>query len=198
MQNIVGNRLPKFSLEEVKIVKGSMDFVGINQYTTYYMAAPHLSKPPKVPGYQQDWNVAFVYAKNGKPIGPKAYSYWLYNVPWGLYKALIYIKERYGNPTVILSENGMDDPGSWTLPKGLHDTTRINFYKDYLTQLKKAVDDGANVVGYFAWSLLDNFEWRLGYTSRFGIVYVDFKTLKRYPKMSAYWFKQLLTRKTKN
>ncbi|XP_015966955.1 beta-glucosidase 44 [Arachis duranensis] len=198
MQNIVGNRLPKFSVEEVKIVKGSMDFVGINQYTTYYMAAPHLSKPPKVPGYQQDWNVAFVYAKNGKPIGPKAYSYWLYNVPWGLYKALIYIKERYGNPTVILSENGMDDPGSWTLPKGLHDTTRINFYKDYLTQLKKAVDDGANVVGYFAWSLLDNFEWRLGYTSRFGIVYVDFKTLKRYPKMSAYWFKQLLTRKTKN
>lgn len=89
----------------------------------------------------------------------------------------------------------MDDPGNVTLPKGLHDTTRINFYKGYLTQLKKAVDDGANVVGYFAWSLLDNFEWRLGYTSRFGIVYVDYSNLKRYPKMSAYWFKQLLTRK---
>jgi len=90
---------------------------------------------------------------------------------------------------------GMDDPGNVTLPKGLHDTTRINYYKGYLSNLKKAVDDGANVVGYFAWSLLDNFEWRLGYTSRFGIVYVDFKTLKRYPKMSAYWFKQLNARK---
>jgi beta-glucosidase len=112
-----------------------------------------------------------------------------------LYKAIIYIKEHYGNPPVILSENGMDDPGNVTFAKGLHDTTRINYYKGYLTQLKKTIDDGANVIGYHAWSLLDNFEWRLGYTSRFGIVYVDFKTLKRTPKMSAYWFKQLLTKK---
>ncbi|XVF12216.1 hypothetical protein REPUB_Repub08aG0095700 [Reevesia pubescens] len=193
MQVIVGNRLPKFTKEEVKMVKGSIDFVGINQYTTYYMYDPHQSKP-KVLGYQQDWNSGFAYAKRGVGIGPRANSEWLYNVPWGLYKALMYIKEHYGNPTVILSENGMDDPGNVTLAQGLHDTTRINFYKGYLTQLKKAVDNGANVVGYFAWSLVDNFEWRLGYTSRFGIVYVDFSNLKRYPKMSAYWFKQLLTR----
>lgn len=92
---------------------------------------------------------------------------------------------------------GMDNPGNWTRAKVLHDTTRIKFYKSYMIQLKKAVDEGANVLGYFAWSLLDNFEWRLGYTSRFGIVYVDFKTLERYPKMSAYWFKKLLT-KTKH
>ncbi|KAG5541432.1 hypothetical protein RHGRI_021302 [Rhododendron griersonianum] len=89
---------------------------------------------------------------------------------------------------------GMDDPGNVTLPKGLHDTTRKNYYKAYITQLKRAIDDGANVEGYFAWSLLDNFEWRLGYTSRFGIVYVDYKTLKHYPKMSAYWFEQLLSK----
>ncbi|XP_028805434.1 beta-glucosidase 44-like [Neltuma alba] len=194
IQNIVGKRLPKFTQEEVKIVKGSIDFVGINQYTTYYMYDNH-QQEPKVPGYQMDWHAGFAYAKNGVPVGPRANSYWLYNVPWGMYKALMYVKERYGNPTVILSENGMDDPGNVTLAKGLHDTTRINYYKGYLTQLKKAADEGANVVGYFAWSLLDNFEWRLGYTSRFGITYVDFKTLKRYPKMSAYWFKQLLTRK---
>ncbi|KAK3440568.1 hypothetical protein EUGRSUZ_B00859 [Eucalyptus grandis] len=194
MQNIVGDRLPKFTKEEVKMVKGSMDFVGINQYTAYYINDPNQPKA-KVPGYQQDWNAGFAYAKLGVPIGPRAHSYWLYNVPWGLYKAVMYIKERYGNPPVILSENGMDDPGNVTLSQGLHDTTRINFYKGYLTQLKKAVDDGANLVGYFAWSLLDNFEWRSGYTSRFGIVYVDYTNLKRYPKMSAYWFKQLLTRK---
>lgn len=193
MQEIVGDRLPKFTKEEVKMVKGSMDFVGINQYTAYYMYDAHNAKPKYV-SYQQDWNASFAYEKRGVPIGPRAYSYWLYNVPWGLYKAVTYIKEHYGNPTIILAENGMDDPGTVTLPKGLHDTTRINYYKAYLTQLKKAIDDGANVVGYFAWSLLDNFEWRLGYTSRFGIVYVDFKTLKRYPKMSAYWFRQLLRR----
>lgn len=90
----------------------------------------------------------------------------------------------------------MDDPGNVTLPKGLHDTTRINFYRSYLLQLEKAIGDGANVIGYFAWSLLDNFEWRSGYTSRFGLVYVDYKNhLRRYPKMSAYWFKTMLGKK---
>ncbi|KAM7471094.1 hypothetical protein LguiA_009277 [Lonicera macranthoides] len=152
MQNIVRDRLPKFTKEEVKIVKGSFDYVGINQYTAYYMYEPHRGKPKEL-GYQQDWNAGFAC---------------------------------------------MDDPGNLTLPKGLHDTTRINYYKGYLTELKKTVDEGANVIGYFAWSLLDNFEWRLGYTSRFGIVYVDFKTLKRYPKMSAYWFKKLLDRSEKH
>nr|AUO68306.1 putative glycoside hydrolase [Populus trichocarpa] len=193
MQNIVGNRLPQFTKEEVKMVKGSMDFVGINQYTTFYMYDPHQPKP-KYLGYQQDWNVGFAYKKNGVPIGPRANSNWLYNVPWGMYKAVMYIKERYGNPTIILSENGMDDPGNFTRSKALHDTTRVGYFKAYLTQLKKAADEGANLAGYFAWSLLDNFEWRSGYTSRFGIVYVDYTNLKRYPKMSAYWFKKLLER----
>lgn len=89
---------------------------------------------------------------------------------------------------------GMDDPSNYTLTHLLHDTTRINYCRDYISQLKKAIDDGANVTGYFAWSLLDNFEWLLGYTARFGITYVDFDTLQRIPKMSAYWFKQLLQR----
>lgn len=89
---------------------------------------------------------------------------------------------------------GMDDPGNVTLRQGLHDTVRINYYRSYISQLKRAIDDGAHVIGYFAWSLLDNFEWRSGYTSRFGLVYIDYKTLRRYPKMSAYWFRQMLQR----
>ncbi|OMO51448.1 Glycoside hydrolase, family 1 [Corchorus olitorius] len=132
--------------------------------------------------------------KNGKPIGPQAYSGWLYQVPWGMYKVVTYLKERYGNPTIILSENGMDDPGNLTLPEGLYDQIRVNYYRSYLKELKRAMDDGANVIGYFAWSLLDNFEWLLGYTSRFGLVYVDYNDLKRYPKLLAYWFKHMLER----
>ncbi|KAJ8430601.1 hypothetical protein Cgig2_021563 [Carnegiea gigantea] len=149
MQVVVGERLPKFTEEEVKMVKGSMDFVGINQYTAYYMYNPPLQSTAKPPSYQLDWKAGFAC---------------------------------------------MDDPGNVTLLQGLHDLKRINYYESYLLSLKKAIDDGANVMGYFAWSLLDNFEWRLGYTSRFGIVYVDYKDLKRYPKMSAYWFKQVLQR----
>ncbi|XP_074276765.1 beta-glucosidase 44-like [Silene latifolia] len=191
IQEIVKERLPKFTEEEVSMVQGSFDFIGINQYTSYYIFNPPLGSKSKTPGYQNDWNAGFAYNKSNVPIGPRANSYWLYEVPWGLYKAVTYVKEHYGNPTVILSENGMDDAGNVTLSQGRHDMKRINYYKTYLMALKKAMDDGANVVGYFAWSLLDNFEWRLGYTSRFGIVYVDFKTLKRYPKRSAHWFKHL-------
>ncbi|CAM8977077.1 unnamed protein product [Rhodiola kirilowii] len=194
VQNIVGDRLPKFSTDEVKMVKGSMDFLGVNQYTAYYMSDPH-KPPPNDLSYSEDWHGSFSYSKNGVQIGPNAYSYWLYDVPWGLYKAVTYVKERYGNPTMFLSENGMDDPGNVTLHQGLLDFTRIKYYREYIQQLKKAIDDGANVQGYFAWSLLDNFEWRLGYTSRFGIVYVDFNTLKRYPKMSGYWFRKMISKK---
>ncbi|GAB2229797.1 hypothetical protein Droror1_Dr00014053 [Drosera rotundifolia] len=198
MQEIVGNRLPKFTEEEKKIVKGSIDFVGINQYTTYYMYDQAPKTKPKAYSYQQDWHAGFAFAKHGVPIGPRAHSYWLYEVPWGLYKAISYIKEFYGNPIMILSENGMDDPGNVTFHQGLNDYDRIHYYKTYLTQLKRVIDEGANVVGYFAWSLLDNFEWLSGYTSRFGIVYVDFTTLKRYPKMSAYWFRRLLNQNNKH
>lgn len=192
MQNIVGNRLPKFTTEEIKMVKGSVDYVGINHYTTFY-AYDHLSKP-KALAYRQDQNCGFANYRKGVPIGPRAHSYWLYIVPWGLYKAVNYVKEYYGNPTILLTENGMDYAGNISLSDSLHDTKRIDYYRSYLAELRKAVDEGANVIGYFAWSLLDNFEWRMGYTSRFGIVYVDYTTLKRYPKMSAYWFKQLLKR----
>ncbi|KAL5217701.1 hypothetical protein ABZP36_018385 [Zizania latifolia] len=86
----------------------------------------------------------------------------------------------------------MDQSGNLTREEYLHDTARIEFYKNYITELKQGIDDGANVVAYFAWSLLDNFEWLSGYTSKFGIVYVDFTTLKRYPKDSAYWFRDML------
>ncbi|XP_031394954.1 beta-glucosidase 44-like isoform X2 [Punica granatum] len=193
MQGIVAERLPRFRKREVDIVKGAFDFIGINHYTTDYIYDPHRPKP-KVPGYQADWNVGYAYYRRGVPIGPRANSYWLKIVPWGIRKAVLYVKERYGNPNVIITENGMDDPGNLTLPRGLHDTARIDYYRSYLKELKTAIDNGANVTGYFAWSLVDNFEWMSGYTSRFGIVYIDYKDLSRHPKMSAYWFKKLLER----
>uniref|UniRef100_A0A7N1A915 Beta-glucosidase n=1 Tax=Kalanchoe fedtschenkoi TaxID=63787 RepID=A0A7N1A915_KALFE len=192
MRNIAQDRLPKFTEEEVKLVKGAFDFLGINLYTSFYMYDPGNYSGPM--SYMNDWHVGFAFEKNGVPIGKRANSFWLYNVPWGMYKAMTYIKERYGNPTVILSENGMDDPGNVTFHNGLIDSDRINYFRGYLQNLKKAIDDGANVIGYFAWSLLDNFEWRSGYTSRFGITYIDYKTLTRYPKMSAYWFRKMLGR----
>nr|ADP02193.1 Glyco_hydro_1 domain-containing protein [Triticum aestivum] len=206
MQDIVKERLPSFTPEQSKLVKGSVDYIGINQYTATYMAdQPTPQQPPT--SYSSDWHVQYIFTqdtslltlsfkravqRNGVPIGQKANSNWLYIVPTGMYGCVNYIREKYNNPTIIISENGMDQPANLTREEFLHDASRVEFYETYLAELKKAIDDGANVVGYFAWSLLDNFEWLSGYTSKFGIVYVDFTTLKRYPKDSAYWFKNML------
>ncbi|XP_022715621.1 beta-glucosidase 44-like [Durio zibethinus] len=206
MQKIVGERLPKFSKSELEIVKNSFDVLGLNHYTSYYIYDAHQPKT-NVTGYEHDWNVGYACKSSifSYFIYPKiflvvlAHSPWIYEVPSGIYKVVTYVKERYGNPEIILSENGliagMDDPGNVPFPEALFDTNRVNYYTTYLKELKRAMDDGANVTGYFAWSMLDNFEWLLGYTSRFGLIYVDYNDLKRYPKMSAYWFRQMLQRK---
>ncbi|XP_066371080.1 beta-glucosidase 8-like [Miscanthus floridulus] len=192
MQDIVKDRLPSFTPEQAKLVKGSSDYFGINQYTTYYISNEQTTQQGP-PSYSSDWGIQYNFERNGVQIGQLAHSVWLYIVPSGMYGVVNYLKEKYHNPTIIISENGMDQPGNLTREEYLHDTVRIDFYKNYLTELKKGIDDGANVVGYFAWSLLDNFEWLSGYTSKFGIVYVDFTTLKRYPKDSAYWFRDMLS-----
>ncbi|XP_058078316.1 beta-glucosidase 44-like [Magnolia sinica] len=197
MRHIVKERLPKFTSSQVKKVKGSIDYVGINQYTSNYMYDPHVK--PAHTDYVGDWNCGFAFDRNGVPIGPRAHSNWLYIVPWGMYNAITYVKETYNNPVMIVSENGMDDAANLTLSNSVHDWTRVNYYKDYILNMKKAMDDGANVIGYFAWSMVDNFEWKSGFTSRFGLHYIDYNdNLKRIPKMSAHWFRQLLYRNHKN
>ncbi|TVU45485.1 hypothetical protein EJB05_04974, partial [Eragrostis curvula] len=200
MQDLVKERLPKFTPEQAKLVKGSADYIGINQYTASYMKGQKLLQQTPT-SYSNDWQVQYVFAKNGKPIGAQANSNWLYIVPWGMYGCVNYLKQKYGNPTVYITENGtqynpksLENGSTWKPhPRPvLADATRVRFYRSYLGELKKAIDQGANVAGYFAWSLLDNFEWLSGYTSKFGIVYVDFNTLERHPKASAYWFRDML------
>ncbi|KAM0908683.1 hypothetical protein ACQ4PT_015274 [Festuca glaucescens] len=191
MQDIVKERLPRFTPDQVKLVKGSSDYIGINQYTAIYMTKEKLVNQTPI-SYSDDWQVHYNYERNGKAIGPRANSDWLYITPFGMYGCMNYIRQKYGNPAVLIMENGMDQPGNLTRDEYLQDDTRVGYHLSYLSEVKRAIDDGANVLGYFAWSHLDNFEWRLGYTSMFGIVYVDFNTLNRYPKKSAYWFKRLL------
>nr|CAB3465779.1 unnamed protein product [Digitaria exilis] len=189
MEKIVMGRLPNFTFEQSAMVKGSADYIAINHYTTYYASnfvnETHVS-------YVNDWHVKLSYERNGVPIGKKGYSDWLYVVPWGLYKALLWTKEKFNNPLMLIGENGIDQSGNDSLPGGLYDKFRIEYFEKYLHELQCAIHDGANVFGYFAWSLLDNFEWRQGFTSKFGIVYVDRSTFVRYPKDSARWFRKII------
>ena len=93
---------------------------------------------------------------------------------------------------IFISENGCPD-GAQAKPNGeVFDTDRIMYYRAYFRQVQRAVAEGYPVVGYFPWSLLDNFEWASGYTKRFGMVRVDYKTLKRTPKLSYQWYQQVI------
>ncbi|XP_054815058.1 beta-glucosidase 12-like isoform X2 [Prosopis cineraria] len=195
MQSLVGNRLPKFSKEQSRLLKGSFDFLGLNYYSSFYAAdAPHLHKPSR-PSLQTDSLVNVTNSRDGKPLGPMGASDWLCIYPRGLQKLLLYIKRKYNNPVIYITENGYDEYNDPTLSleEALKDIYRIDYYYRHLYHLQTAIRDGVNVKGYFAWSLLDNMEWDSGYTVRFGINFVDFKDdWKRYPKLSAYWFKNFL------
>ncbi|XP_030956637.1 beta-glucosidase 40-like isoform X2 [Quercus lobata] len=198
MRSRVGNRLPEFSKSKAALLKGSLDFVGINYYTTFYARKNSGDLLGKILNDSiADSGAITLPFKDGKAIGDRASSIWLYIVPEGIRKLMNYIKQKYGNPLVIITENGMDDPNNSliSIKDALKDKKRVKYHNDHLTNLLAAIkNDGCNVRGYFAWSLMDNWEWAAGYTSRFGLYFVDYKDkLKRYPKDSVTWFKQFLT-----
>ncbi|XP_057834160.2 beta-glucosidase 12-like [Cryptomeria japonica] len=195
MRNLVGDRLPKFTAHQCSMVKGSFDFVGLNYYTGMYAADVSMPPNPINTSYTLDSRVNLTAERNGILIGPEAGSSWLHVYPRGIRELLKYIKHRYENPLIFITENGIDEKNDDTLSlaQALNDTWRINYHSKHLSYIQQAIRGGSNIQGYFAWSLLDNFEWTNGYTVRFGLHYVDYKNnLHRYPKASAYWFHKFL------
>ncbi|KAK3211286.1 hypothetical protein Dsin_015992 [Dipteronia sinensis] len=196
MRTLVGERLPKFSKKESMMVKGSLDFLGLNYYTAFYAANVAVANSVNI-SYSTDSLANQTSDRKGILIGPPAASSWLHVYPRGLRDLLIYVKENYNNPTIYITENGVDELNNSTLPleEALKDPVRIDYYHRHLSFLHKTIKEGVNVKGYFAWSLLDNFEWASGYTVRFGINFVDYEDgFKRYPKQSAIWFKNFLNK----
>ncbi|CAM6065645.1 unnamed protein product [Sphagnum tenellum] len=196
MRENVGNRLPHFSEDEILLLRGCLDFIGINHYTSRYTTSGPTPLDPQQSHHFLDQCVIVSEMRNCKPIGDRAASEWLYIVPWGLQKLLTWTTERYNRPPLYITENGMDDEsGEKPLEEMLQDTKRIRYYQEYLTAVLQAIREGANVQGYFAWSLLDNFEWAVGYTKRFGLIYVDYENdKKRYVKLSAKWYSGFLNK----
>ncbi|CDW81975.1 glycosyl hydrolase family protein [Stylonychia lemnae] len=188
------NRLPSFTEQEFQIIKGSYDFIGINHYTSRYITTQSQAG--------NDWESDSMIKqsttnKEGKIIGPSGDSDWLLVYPLGLRKLLKWINNRYStidqpNPQICVFENGVTVPGESkkSLEDAVHDQFRVEYYKGYISNLRDAIVlDGINVISYFAWSLIDNFEWSNGYSMRFGLVYVDYKDSQtRYVKDSALWY----------
>lgn len=194
MQDILGSILPKFTRKNINDLRLGVDFIGINHYTSSYVedclhsGCGQLSS--KTTGYYITKNT-----RDGIPIGettgtePPFYVY-----PPGLEKIVTYIKERYNNIPMFVTENGYCEVSNanWTVEDSVNDVKRVDFFKSYLDSLSIAIRKGADVRGYFLWTLLDSFEWTNGYDKRYGIHYVDFATERITPKLSAAWYREFI------
>lgn len=194
IKNVTGGRLPEFTEEQAKLLKGSYDFIGFNYYSSYYATTLN---PSQEPSYLTDSLVdKRPEGLDGKLIGPKAAGDWLYSYPPGFYKVLMHIKHTYGDPVILITENGWSEENrnDIEIEVACADIERIDYHHSHLQYLRDAIRDGVRVVGYFAWSLMDNFEWKDGYSVRFGLFYVDYNDGKytRYPKNSAIWYMNFL------
>jgi len=165
---------------DMELIYKPLDFVGLNLYTRMFAR-----RDPDTPllEAQLDWEhkePGARYTAMGWEIHPES-----------IYQALMRIKNQWGDPEVYVTENGaaFDDK---PLAGGVPDPARVDYLRAYLEQVHRAIEDGVKVKGYFAWTLMDNFEWAEGYTKRFGLVYTDYQTQKRIPKASAFFYRNVI------
>lgn len=192
MHAYVGKRLPSFTDEERTLLKGSADFFGLNHYTTM-LATEWDGKPLTLnevftnAGLAEDQKVSLL----DHPEWEKTEMGWNI-VPWGCRKLLRWVAERYDSPPIYLTENGCALSGEDDVETAVNDERRIAFLNGYIGQCHQAIAEGVDLRGYFVWSYMDNFEWEMGYSKRFGLHHVDFATGKRTPKNSARWYADVI------
>jgi len=167
---------PRFTDDELDTIASPLDFVGINVYRPGWYVEP-ADEPP---GYREI------------PINashPKMQSSWHVLDPEVMYWAPKQMQSIWGSKSIFITENGCATGDVVAEDGKVYDTDRVMFLRACLGQLQRATSEGVPVDGYFLWSAQDNFEWIDGYGNRFGLIYVDFDTLERTPKLSAEWFR---------
>jgi beta-glucosidase len=176
-----GAEAPKFTSEDMQAIGRPLDFVGINVYTpAHYIRASTDARG---------------FAVVPRPASfPRVEPEWLFIGPEALYWAPRHLASIWQAQDIYITENGCaaaDVPATNGI---VYDTDRVMFLRNYLTQLQRATSAGVPVRGYFLWTLMDNFEWADGYSSRFGLHHVDFATQKRTPKLSASFYREVIAR----
>lgn len=162
---------------DLEICSPKIDFIGVNIYNGTEVSV-------KVSDYYVPKDIGMPRTSLKWPITPKVMN-------WGIR----HICNRYKLP-IIISEDGLACNDKIYLDGKVHDLDRIDFLERYLAELQLAMEAGADVRGYFHWSLTDNYEWNAGYSDRFGLVYIDYPTQKRILKDSAYWYKNYVEQNT--
>ena len=172
---LFGTDAPRVADGDMETIRQPLDFFGVNIYHGEFVRAGEDGRAQVVPLPQGHGLTAYRW-----PVTPQA-----------LYWGPRFFYERYGLP-VLVTENGMSGIDWVALDGQVHDPQRIDYTRRYLLELRRAAEAGVPVRGYFHWSLMDNFEWAQGFKERFGLVHVDFETLKRTPKDSAAWYSRVI------
>lgn len=175
-----GSEAPTVRPGDMETIAQPLDALGFNCYTGNYVRADGSPKGYQVlPSFEG-------YPKMNMP--------WLNVVPESIYWGVRMVSEALGKRSlpIFISENGCADGAQADTSGHVIDTDRVMYLRAYLRQVQRAVVEGYPVVGYFPWSLLDNFEWACGYAKRFGLVHVDYKTQQRTPKLSYAWYQEVI------
>ncbi len=179
MEEIFGDAWPKWPADDFALIRQDIDFLGLNYYTRGVLANAPAALPVRI-GYVRQPEHA--YTETGWEVYPPAMT-----------RMLTWVKERYGDIALYITENGAafyDPPRP--VNGRIDDPLRVDYFRTHLLAAREAMRQGVNLRGYYAWSFMDNFEWSLGYSKRFGIVHVDYTTLERTPKASAHFYRDVI------
>ncbi|MBW9207915.1 beta-glucosidase [Mumia sp. zg.B17] len=162
---------------DTDIIAAPIDFLGINYYTRHVVA------PGAYPG-----SAGVEFLSRGFPVTAMGWEV----DPDGLYDVIRRVHDDYPAVPIVVTENGSAYEDVMGADGAVHDEARLAYLRDHLGAIARLIADGVDLRGYFAWSLMDNFEWAFGYDKRFGLVHVDYATQQRTPKASARWYADLL------
>ncbi|HEY4671284.1 MAG TPA: GH1 family beta-glucosidase [Gemmatimonadaceae bacterium] len=182
LKEIFGEAWPDWSDDDMRLIKQPIDFIGINYYTR------------KVERYHPD--ILPLRTKHvPQPEHTQTETHWEV-FPEALTKVLLWVTERYGKLPIYITENGAafyDSPQA--IDGRVEDPLRVEYFRQHLRAAHDAMSRGVDLRGYYAWSLLDNYEWSLGYSKRFGIVHVDYSTQQRTIKSSGRYYASVIASK---
>ncbi|MCW2756490.1 MAG: Beta-glucosidase [Nocardioidaceae bacterium] len=178
--------------DDLALVAAPLDFYGFNYYNPLWVrertGVTDADAPPDQPEVPEGIPFEFAPA-TGYPLTDFGWPV----APDGLVEVIGQLQERYPDlPPLVVTEQGCSYATGPDAAGAVPDTDRIAYYDQHLRALAGAIADGADVRGYYAWSLLDNFEWAMGYTQRFGLVWVDYETQQRIPKASYAWYAAMI------
>ena len=185
MREYVGERLPRFTAEQSALLKESIDVLSLNHYSTHLVTAAAAGDDGDTSsGWMADQKLRSSFGAGW----PRSASPWQRSNPPGIRRLLNWAAKRWSGP-IYITENGWSC-NSFSEAAAAHDAEQVGYFANYTAQVLLAMrEDRIPVLGYFGWSLMDNYEWADGYSKRFGLLYVDYATQKRTPKAAARWWR---------